>query len=70
MDREEVIRMAKEAANGNPMSGYIGNDLTMSAWAEVFERFAGLVGAAERERCAKSCESLGWGNSMAVNPMA
>ena len=48
MDREEIIRMAREAGF-NPVS-YMGANL------ESFERFAALVAAHEREACAKVCE--------------
>ena len=45
MNREDIIRMAREAGF-NPVS-YTGANL------ELFERFAALVAAAEREACAK-----------------
>ena len=57
MTRDDIIRMAKEAGwkrvGRNPETGpefpiLIGN----------LERFAALVAAAEREACAKVCESL------------
>jgi hypothetical protein len=48
MTREEIIRMAREAGF-NPVS-YTGANL------ELFERFAALVAAAEREACAKVCD--------------
>ncbi len=41
MDREEVIRLAREAG---VLSGYE---------SDLFQRFAVLVAAAEREECAK-----------------
>ncbi len=44
MDREEIIRMAREAGIG-PVYGY-----------ESIERFAALVAAAECEECAKVVE--------------
>jgi len=46
MDREEIIRMAREAGIG-PVYGY-----------ESIERFAVLVAAHEREACAKACEEV------------
>jgi hypothetical protein len=47
--REDVIRIAREAwLTGLEESGLLEN----------FERFAVLVAAAERERCAKICEQL------------
>lgn len=45
MTREEIIRMAREAGF-NPVA-FMGSN------AELFERFAALVAAAEREECAK-----------------
>jgi len=50
MNREEIIRMAREAGF-NPVS-YTGANL------KLFERFAALVAAAEREACAKVCDVL------------
>ena len=46
MNRDDIIRMAKEA------------DLWMTSDERVaaVERFAALVAAAEREACAKVCE--------------
>jgi hypothetical protein len=48
MDREDIIKLAREAGF-NPVS-YTGANL------ELFERFAALVAAHEREACAKACE--------------
>ncbi len=48
MDRDDIIKMAREAGF-NPVS-YMGANL------ESFERFAALVAAHEREACAKVCE--------------
>jgi len=45
MDREEIIRMAREA----------GLDPDLWNYTDAFERFAALVAAAEREACAKEC---------------
>ena len=46
MDREDIIRMAREA----------GLDPDLWNYTDAFERFAALVAAAEREECAKLCE--------------
>ena len=46
MDREAVIRMAREVGIG-PVYGH-----------ESIERFAALVAAHEREECAKVCDVL------------
>lgn len=43
MNREQIIRMAREAGIG-PVYGY-----------ESIERFAALVAAAEREACSSVC---------------
>jgi hypothetical protein len=48
MTRDDIIKMAKEAGF-NPVS-YTGANL------ELFERFAALVAAHEREACAKVCD--------------
>ena len=49
LDKDDVIRMAQEA-------GYIGFQFTSIT---TLERFAKLIAAAEREACAKVCESAG-----------
>ena len=51
MTREDIIRMAREAGKVRPGVEYMP--------LEVFERFAKLVAAAEREACAKACDALG-----------
>ena len=48
MNREAVIRMAREA----------GLDPDLWNYTDAFERFAALVAAAEREACAKVCDVL------------
>ena len=56
MDREAVIRMAREACDQAPRE-----DWNSTAWVfgdETLERFATLVAAAEREACAKICEEV------------
>jgi hypothetical protein len=55
MNREEIIRMAREVGiEFDPRWGtcYTGN--------VQLERFAALVAAAEREACAKACEEMDW----------
>ena len=47
MNREEITRMAQEA-------GFVGMDGEHGG----LRRFAALVASAEREACAKVCESL------------
>ena len=49
MNREDIIRMAREAGflpQANP------------AMPQLLERFAALVASAEREECAKVCDDL------------
>jgi|SanBayMetagenome_1026888.scaffolds.fasta_scaffold11962_2 hypothetical protein len=53
MNREDIIRMAREAANG--MLSYDAEGEWRLSAAEV-ERFANLVAAAEREACAAMVE--------------
>jgi hypothetical protein len=52
MNREDITRMAQE-------TGLIGH--TPKPWShrESVERFAALVASAEREACAKVCETHG-----------
>ena len=52
MNREDIIRMAREAgidAEKDTLCRYEG-------WVEPIERFAALVASAEREACAKVCD--------------
>ena len=54
MDREDIIRMAREAGFRDTTSLIVA--LSVS-WEQV-EQFAALVAAAEREACAKVCEEV------------
>lgn len=55
MTREDIIRMAREA---DEYANHITAEDAFSDWYEVRDkRFAVLVAAAEREACAKVCES-------------
>ena len=47
MDREDIIRMAREA----------GLDPDLWNYTDAFECFAALVAAHEREACAKVCDN-------------
>jgi hypothetical protein len=51
MNRDDIIRMAREAGISKPW------DQEPVKW-ETLERFANLVAAAEREACAKVCDLL------------
>ena len=52
MDREDIIRMAKEAR----MPYFYGTWEIVNV--DGLERFAALVAAHEREQCAKICDAL------------
>ena len=57
MNKDDVIRWAREA-------GIVFDDKA----APFYERFAALIAAAEREKCAKyldSCEDGVWANTCA-----
>jgi len=61
MDREKVIRMAKEAGFHtklfNSIDGYeVACASDVYILTDEVIRFAALVAAAERERCAKVCD--------------
>ena len=53
MTHDSIIRMAREAGAMFDHMTWVERDL-----APVFERFAALVAAAEREACAKVCDAL------------
>ena len=55
MDRQDIIRMAREAE----FEVYETDVwITDGWWTEELEHFAALVAAAEREACAKVCDVL------------
>ena len=56
MDREEIIRMAREAGCKPFRSPEHWDDVQVFATPDVLARFAALVAAAEREACAKACD--------------
>ena len=51
MNRENIIRMAREAGEAEGMAEFV--------FHPVIERFAALVASAEREACAKQLDALG-----------
>ena len=53
MNREDVIRMAREAG----FEELFKDSHDWVCFTEEIERFAALVAAAEREACAKVCET-------------
>jgi hypothetical protein len=57
MNREQIIRMAREAVR-LPEPQTPQEEAIERALAPIFERFAALVAAAEREACAKVCDAV------------
>ena len=59
MNREDIIRMAREAglAVESPSWGYTEH-YHFAGFEQPFERFAALVAAAERDACAKVCDGI------------
>jgi hypothetical protein len=47
MNKEDIIRMAREAGEAEGMAEFV--------FHPVIERFAALVASAEREQCKKLC---------------
>ncbi len=56
MNKEDIIRMAREAGCKPFRSPEHWDDVQVFATPDVLERFAALVAAAEREACAKFIE--------------
>ena len=56
MNREDIIRMAREAGMDAPREIVVNNYWT--ADYDDIERFAALIAAAEREACAKICDDM------------
>ena len=56
MNREDIIRMAREAGLGD--TGVREGFIFFQPGTDGLERFAALVAAAEREACAKVCEDI------------
>jgi hypothetical protein len=54
MNREEIIRMAREAGFRDTTSPSVALGVS---WEQV-QRFAALVAAHEREACARVCEDI------------
>ena len=65
MNREDIIRMAREAGF-NVEQGYL---LRITGIDEDLERFAALVMSAEREACAKLCDLAMLQNQEAINEL-
>jgi len=62
MNQDDIIKMAREAHASlleEGKAGWLWHDQTTPAEIHAFcERFANLVAAAEREACAKVCDSF------------
>ena len=56
MNREQIIRMAREAGCKPFRSPEHWDDVQVFAAPDVLERFAALVAAVEREACARWCD--------------
>ena len=54
MNREDIIRMAREAGFRDTTTPVVALGVS---WEQV-QRFAALVAAAEREACAEACEEV------------
>jgi len=76
MNREDIIRMAREAGLyvGRNISGvqlvgssYEEGGLLVHLAVEELERFAGLVRAAEREACAKVADAERYNTEMLLS---
>ena len=53
--RDETIKMAREACDPGTVDAWKNDFWTITQ--EELERFAALVAAAEREACAKACDT-------------
>jgi hypothetical protein len=51
MNREDIIRMAREA-------GFTEGDISL--FPDLIAHFATIIAAHEREACAKVCEEMDW----------
>jgi hypothetical protein len=57
MNKEDIIRMARQAGF-HLERNWDHTDWHSAGHSDLFERFATIVAAAEREACAKVCEKL------------
>ncbi len=56
MNRDDIIRMAREVGAGEPESLFGRTDYIVMTRYDL-ERFADLIAAAEREACARTAEN-------------
>jgi hypothetical protein len=63
MDKEDIIRMAREVLEERDGEDYYDYTHKIIHWwgkEDAIVKFANLVAAAEREACAKLCENAHW----------
>jgi hypothetical protein len=58
MNRDDIIRMAREAGDADRIDPFTKDGDWVILTPDELERFAALVASAEREACAKVCEDL------------
>jgi hypothetical protein len=58
MNREEIIRMAREAGDADRIDPFTKDGDWVILTPDELERFAALVASAEREECAKWLEDV------------
>lgn len=64
MNRDDIIRMAREAGlHKDDGVWYSRSDVDADVTTDDLERFATLVAAAEREACARVCETRYMGDN-------
>ena len=61
MNRDDIIRMAREACDTDKVDAWHNGFWTLTQ--EEIEQFAALVAAAEREACAKMCDKFNFGQA-------
>lgn len=72
MKRDEIIRMAREAAASPYTNRHFPDRPFFTFSPEQLERFDELVAAAERDACAQACDAManGWEQNPGSNPLA
>jgi len=58
MTRDDIIRLARESCDADKVDAWHSGFWTLTQ--KELERFAALVAAAEREKCALLCEKIEW----------
>ena len=67
MNRDDIIRMAKQAHLFNDGGVWFSSALGSDVLHDDLERFANLVAAAEREACARIVDGEMWNCSMLMD---